>query len=282
MLGRTLVTLLVTMIAVSGLGVLAVSLLPDPPATATAAPPATATVLTAANAVQGGTLLTMEDVGSREVPTAELPEGVIRDSQAARMDVVGAMVRRSIPAGEPLRAEALLRPGDHGFLAAVLSPGRRAVTVGVDAVTGTAGLIWPGDRVDVILTQSLEEAEQPIGRRVLGERVLSAVRVIAVDRSLVQGAQPGGVVDPMRDANRTVTLEVSADEATRVAVASRLGKLSLSVRAAGTPASADAVPLHVWGGDVSPALAGARGNASGGSAVRVFKGTQNVEEIRFR
>ncbi|MCK8785752.1 Flp pilus assembly protein CpaB [Roseomonas sp. NAR14] len=274
--------LIIGLVLVSGLGVAAVMLTPEPPAAAMAeAPPARVAVLVAANPVQGGTLLRIEDVGAREVAPGELPEDAIRDTQAARLEVAGAMVRRSLPAGDLLRAGALLRPGDHGFLAAVLAPGARAVTVGVDAVSGTAGLIWPGDRVDVILTQTLDEGEQPPGRRVLGERVLNAVRVIAVDRSLVQGAQPGGLADPLREGNRTVTLEVSAEQATRVAVAARLGRLSLSVRAAGTPAGpAEAMPMRVWGGDVSPGLMA--GRSGGGSAVRVFKGPQNVEEIRFR
>jgi len=83
------------------------------------------------------------------------------------------MVRQSLPAGTPILPGAVIRPGDHGFLAAVLRPGMRAVSVGVDAVTGTAGLIWPGDRVDLLLTQSLSGANLPPGRQVAAETVLS-------------------------------------------------------------------------------------------------------------
>ena len=83
-----------------------------------------------------------------------------------------------------------MRPGDHGFLAAVLKQGMRAVTVGVDAVSGTAGLIWPGDRVDVILTQSMDDPKLPPGRRVAAETVLQDARVIAIDQVLVQGGVP--------------------------------------------------------------------------------------------
>ena len=100
----------------------------------------------------------------------------------------GAMVRRSLSAGDPLRSGDVMRPGDHGFLSAVLEPGMRAVTVGVDAITGAAGLIWPGDRVDLILTQTIQEASMPMGHRVAAETVLSNVRVIAIDQQLVQGA----------------------------------------------------------------------------------------------
>ena len=70
------------------------------------------------------------------------------------------MVRRSMVADEPVLPADVMRPGDHGFLAAVLEPGRLAVTVGVDAITGTAGLIWPGDHVDLILTQSMSRRQR--------------------------------------------------------------------------------------------------------------------------
>ena len=69
------------------------------------------------------------------------------------LGVAGAMVRRSLAPNEPILAGDVLNPGDRGFLAAVLGTGMRAVTVGVDPVSGTAGLIWPGDHVDVVLTQ---------------------------------------------------------------------------------------------------------------------------------
>ena len=104
----------------------------------------------------------------------------------------------------------------------------RAVTVGVDAITGSAGLIWPGDRVDLILTQTIAGATTPIGRRVAAETVLSDVRVIAIDQQLVQGAE----ANASDDQARTVTFEVTQEQAERVSVAIRLGRLSLSVRSA--------------------------------------------------
>jgi pilus assembly protein CpaB len=284
-----LVLIVVVLVGVAGLGLLGVvALAPPPPApeAAPAAPPQRATMLVAARAVQAGTLLKPEDISAREVLAADLPLDALRDTQDARMDMIGAMVRRTLVPGEPLRLEGVLRPGENGFLAAVLAPGMRAVTVGVDAVTGTAGLIWPGDRVDLILTQAFEEAETTPARRVAGESVLHAARVIAVDRHLVQGMQPGAVGDSLRESNRTVTLEVTPEQATRVAVASRLGRLSLALRAAGTPIEERVVQRPVWGGDVSGAFApvgtGASAAAAGGATVRVFGGPGRVEEIRFR
>ena len=74
----------------------------------------------------------------------------------------------------------------------MLTPGARAISVGVDAITGTGGLIWPGDRVDLILTQELNEKNAPLARRFVGETVLNDVRVVAVDQSIAQGAVASG------------------------------------------------------------------------------------------
>jgi pilus assembly protein CpaB len=100
------------------------------------------------------------------------------------------MIRRSVSEGQPILPSDVVRPGDHGFLAAVPGPNMRAITVAVDAVSGTAGLIWPGDRIDLILTQMLDDPALAAGRRVAAETVLSDVRVIAVDQQIVQGQAP--------------------------------------------------------------------------------------------
>jgi pilus assembly protein CpaB len=284
-----LMLIVVVMVGLAGLGLLAVvALAPPPPpaAVAAAAPPARVSLLVAARGAQAGTLLKPEDLAAREMPLEDLPAGAMRDSPEARIELIGAMLRRTLAAGDVLRLDAVLRPGENGFLAAVLAPGMRAVTVGVDAVTGTAGLIWPGDRVDVILTQAFDENDIAPARRVAGEAVLTAARVIAVDRHLVQGMQPGAVGDSLRDNNRTITIEVTPEQATRVAVATRLGRLSLALRAAGTAVEETIAQRPVWGGDVSGAFtpAGAASAASGGTGarIRVFGGPGRVEEIQFR
>lgn len=284
-----LILIVVMIVGVAGMGLLGVIALappPPPPAVAGAAPPARVNVLVAARGVQAGTLLKPEDLMSRDTPAEDMPVGAMRDTPEARVEMIGAMVRRTLSQGEVLRLDAVLRPGENGFLAAVLAPGMRAVTVGVDAVTGTAGLIWPGDRVDVILTQAFDETDIAPARRVAGEAVLTAARVIAVDRHLVQGMQPGAVGDSLRDTNRTVTIEVSPEQATRLAVATRLGRLSLALRAAGTALEESIAQRPVWGGDVSGAFApsgpASAASAGTGARIRVFGGPGRVEEIQFR
>lgn len=251
---------------------------PPPPA------PARVTVLAAARPLRAGALLAPADIAPLEVEADALPEGSQRNEAAIRAELVGAMIRRSLSAGEPLRAGDLLRPGDRGFLAAILAPGMRAISIGTDAVSGAAGLIWPGDRVDLVLTQALDDQALPASRKVAGETVLADLRVIAIDQLLVQGAT--GLEPGAERTARTVTLEVTPLQAERVAVSARLGRLSLAVRSAeATPASASpmpATPTVTWAGDVSPALrGGAKRDGAPPRPLRVYQGTAKTEEFRF-
>jgi pilus assembly protein CpaB len=246
---------------------------------ATAMPSQKIVVLVAAHAIHAGTLLRPEDLVAKEMPRTEAGADATPDTSEARHDLSGAMVRRGFGVGELVRQADVMRPGDHGFLAAVLLPGMRALTVGVDAITGTAGLIWPGDRVDLILTQVLPDTAASPGHRVAAETVLTDVRVIAIDQQLVQGAAPGSSEQPAR----TVTLEVNREQAERVSVATRLGRLSLAVRSADVPRGQAAVvtpPGTVWASDVSAALG--RGAApTEEHAVRVFSGAADGKEFHF-
>ena len=217
-------------------------------------PPLTTSYLVAARALPSGTLARDEDFVAKSVPVAQVPPGSIMDSPDARTSLRGALVRIYLDAGAPIVADSILRPRERGFLATVLEQGSRAVSVGVDPVSGVSGLIWPGDRVDVILIQELGD-KAPLSRRVMGETVLGNVRIIAVDQDMAQGAPPAGNAAAGKLA-RTVTLQVLPEEAEKLAVAERLGKLLLSIRsAADQPSVANDDKVTTFGRDVSPALA---------------------------
>jgi pilus assembly protein CpaB len=241
-----------------------------------AAPQPKAQILVAAHAVQAGTLLKYDDIQPREILASTMPSGARTDTAQARAELVGSMIRRSLQPQEALLPTDLLHPGDHGFLAAVLQPGMRATTVGVDAVSGTAGLIWPGDHVDLILTEVSEDPAVSAAHRASAETVLADVRVIAIDQQLMQGAA-GATTD--QSTARTVTLEVTEEQAERTELAARLGHLSLSVRAADAgPNKAGGTPSTTWGGDVSPALNQGR---TAGRMMRIYQGTSDAKELRF-
>jgi pilus assembly protein CpaB len=253
--------------------------------------PATARVLAAARTLRPGALMKPEDLTSVDLAQSAVPEGARPDTSTARAELLGAMVRRTVPAGDVLLPIHVMRAGERGFLAAVLEPGMRATTVGVDSVTGTAGLIWPGDHVDLILTQTLDDPKAPLGRRISGETVLHNVRVIAIDQELMQGATASAVTtNGGGPQSRTVTLEVSPDNAERVAVATRLGHLSLSVISADTsdgPTTTETTlkpgehaPI-TWGGDVSAALQTGRKTDPASGSMHMYEGGADAKEIHF-
>ena len=261
---------------------------PVPVAVAVAAPvavPVTASLLAAAHTLRPGVLLKPEDLTTVVAAQSAVPEGARIDTPTTRAELLGAMLRRTVAAGEVLLPMHVMRAGERGFLAAVLGPGLRATTVGVDAVSGTAGLIWPGDHVDLILTETLDDPGAPLGRRIAGETVLHNIRVIAIDQELMQGATvPSTPAIGGMPQSRTVTLEVSPANAERVAVATRLGKLSLSVisaDAADGPVQAAAQAPVTWGGDVSTALQSGRKTDPGSGSVHMYEGSADVKEVRF-
>jgi pilus assembly protein CpaB len=242
-------------------------------------PPTTTTLLVATHEVRAGSLLKLDDLGGKEMPVGSAPPGATPDSPEARRSLAGGMVRRGLAVGEVISNEDVMRPGDHGFLAAVLRPGMRAVTVGVDAISGSAGLIWPGDRVDVIMTQAIEEATLPLGRRVAAETVLRDARVIAIDQDLVQGATPGNA---STQTARTVTLEVTQEQGERVQVATRIGRLSLAVRSAElsqNPPQPDRRPT--FASDVSHALAADAPVRDQPKTIHIYGGSAAGKEFRF-
>ena len=189
-------------------------------------------ILVASEPLQAGTLLKDTDLKERELPSSDVTSIDLVATDDNRAEVRGAMLRTYLEAGQLVHRTDILRPRDRGFLAAVLSPGTRAISIGVDATTGASGLISPGDLVDIILTQEFARGETTAGRRVVAETVLNKVRVIAVDQQIAQGAPTSSSqsMATMQRVASNVSLEVTPEQAAKVVVASHLGKLTLTVR----------------------------------------------------
>lgn len=256
-------------------------------------------ILVAAQPLQAGTLLKDTDLRERDVPPDAVPDGSFPVTDDSRAEIRGAMLRHYLDAGAPVIQADVLRPRDRGFLAAVLSPGTRAVSIGVTAKSGASGLISPGDLVDVILTQEFQRGDTPAGHRVVAETVLTLIRVIAVDQQIAQGVPAETPAGTAVHVASTVTLQVTPEQANRVAVAERLGQLLLTVRpiegeagphpivAAGGTAP-EAVPpsggpvrpasASVFGADVSAALSHDEPAAS--PHMRLVQGDK-VSEVTF-
>lgn len=204
----------------------------------------------AAHPLPAGTLAREEDFTTRSAPAGNIPSGAIVDSADARIGLRGSLVRRWLDTGTPITAADVLRPRDRGFLASVLEPGTRAISINVDAETGVSGLIWPGDHVDVVLTHDMPNADP--AHKTVSETVLQDIRVIAIDQKIVQGAPDNNT--SAGALARTVTLQVAPEQVEKITVGEGLGKLALAMRSAVQQQEA-AVPGTVFGSDVSAALA---------------------------
>ena len=136
----------------------------DPPAVAAAPEPVLRkAVLVAAADLAVGSFVQPDSLRWQDWPDVAVPETYLVRGQGDEAQFVGAVVRRPLIVGQPLTAGSVVKPGERGFLAAVLEPGMRAISVPVDEAAGNAGLIFPGDRVDLILTQTLSADGDPAG-----------------------------------------------------------------------------------------------------------------------
>ncbi len=190
-----------------------------------AAEPQGPKVLVAQRALPTGTIITADSISFQDWPEELVRDAYFIDGEADMGKLLGTVVRFPVTAGQPVTQGALVSPGDRGFLAAALGPGMRAVTIPVSAKTGVAGFVFPGDRVDLVLTQSVKGTSgEPLR---VSETVLRNLRVLATDQSTETETVDGKTV--VR-AFRTVTVEVTPRIAEKVAVAETIGTISLSLR----------------------------------------------------
>jgi pilus assembly protein CpaB len=183
-------------------------------------------VLVAQRALPVGTIITADSISFQAWPKDMVQDAYfIDDPETDMQKLIGTVVRFPITAGQPVTRGALVAPGDRGFLAAALGPGMRAITIPVSAKTGVAGFVFPGDHVDLVLTQQVRGGEgTPLKA---AETILKNLRVLATDQSTTTETVEGKSV--VRTSS-TVTLEVTPRIAEKVTVAQTIGQLSLSLR----------------------------------------------------
>jgi len=229
-----------------------------PQARAAAAPEITGpTILVATRQLPVGTIVGPDSFRFQPWPKELVEKAYFLKDKTDVNTLVGTVVRYPITAGQPLTQGALVHPDDRGFLAAALGPGMRAVTVKVSQEQGVAGFVFPGDRVDVVLTQtiSVEEGSSfPDKQIVTAETIIRNVRILATDQRYDAEDETGKT--PVRTFG-SVTLEATPEIAEKIAVAQDMGKLSLALR-----------PLAESAGELDAAIASGDVNvpAKGGSA----------------
>ncbi|AIT81335.1 Flp pilus assembly protein CpaB [Novosphingobium pentaromativorans] len=224
---KKLVLLVVALLIAAGTAFVARSMFAGasaPQADAAPAAPTGPKVLVAQRALPVGTIITADAISFQDWPSELVKDAYFIDGEADMSKLLGTVVRFPLTAGQPVTQGSLVAPGDRGFLAAALGPGMRAVTIPVSAKTGVGGFVFPGDRVDLVLTQQVKGEGDPLRT---SETILRNLRVLATDQTTDNEVVDGKTVVK---AFRTVTIEVTPRIAEKVAVAQEIGTLSLSLR----------------------------------------------------
>jgi len=183
-------------------------------------------ILVASKAIEVGSKVMPGDLKWQGWPKGAIdPSFVSKQAapQALEDMTEGAVARVPLASGEPVTGQKVIKAEGAGFMAAVLTPGKRAVGVKLSEQAGAGGFILPNDRVDVIMTRKLGNNEMGIPAY-RAATVLRDVRVLAVAQT-TQGEE-----DAKNILGKTATLELTAQQAEVLALAEAMGDLSLSLR----------------------------------------------------
>jgi pilus assembly protein CpaB len=236
MRARTLILLIVALVLAGGTTMMARVWLASQRQTAAEAAPIAMpmpakSVLVARGGIQRGQLLKPDDLMWEPWPEGGVDKNYILLGTRTPDAFAGWVARLPISGGEPLTESKIVAPGNRGFLAAVLRAGTRAVSVPINITSGISGFIFPGDQVDLVITYSVQETPKtgvanpgPLLDHKVSETVLHDIRVIGIDQKLDSKA---GEINPNL---KTATLEVTPKQSEIIALATEMGKLSLSLR----------------------------------------------------
>ncbi len=149
---------------------------------------------------------------------------------SADAELLNAIVRSPIVQGEPINEGKLVKAGESGVMAALLRPGMRAVTTRISVDTAAGGFIQPGDRVDIILTQTIQrnrDANNQGGneRVYIADTIFQNVHVLAIDQTFSTSAESGATT-----IGSTATFEMSQGDSELLQEAVAKGDLSLTLR----------------------------------------------------
>lgn len=183
-------------------------------------------VLVATKQLPVGTIIGPDEFRYQPWPQDLVEDAYFIEGKVDQAKLVGSVVRTAVSAGQPVTQGALIQPGDRGFLAAALSPGMRAVTVPVQITSSVAGFIFPGDHIDLMLTQTVPGGGDGPPLKV-SETVMRNLRVLATDQRTNPLGEDGR---PVVTTYSNVTLEVSQRMAEKITVAQTLGAMSMSLR----------------------------------------------------
>ncbi len=196
------------------------------------------TIVVAARPLRFGMQLKPDNLKEIPWPGASIPEGGFSSIEDLLTKEGERLVLSAIEPNEPIYKWKVTGPGARATLSAIVEEGMRAVAIKINDVLGVAGFVLPGDRVDIMLTRSRTTEGTATDILLQNVKVL-AINQLADDRT--NKPTPA----------RTITVEVDTVDAQKLALASRVGTLSLALRSAGSVDAAQ--PKRVTLQDLNPA-----------------------------
>lgn len=207
-------------------------------------------VYVAARDIPIGAKITANMITTRPWPEhLVLPDFVVGQSEGQR--ILETIARANFNRDEPINKTKLVNPSDPNFLAGELPSGKRVVTIQTDEIAGVAGFVFPGDHVDVLVTheiyrenvtaEDLEDTRLRMSelQEEVTETLLYDIRVLAVDQRATGGVnEEKGIIIP-----RSVSLEVSLEDAQKLRLAEEIGHLSLALRSVEDKEKAERVAI---------------------------------------
>lgn len=229
-------------------------------------------VLVAARDLPVGTTLSAGDLKWQVWPGDSFPGAILREPDQNAAEALTGRLTNRVAAGQPVLQSYVFKEGRGNLVAATLEKGMRAIAIPVKANTMAGGFVSPGDYVDVVLTYQVRinrgdsEESQVMVNRYASETILSNIRVVAVDQEATRDQDKAKIA-------KTVTLAVDTKGAEKVALASEMGDITLSLRGIGddSPPSVSEPTTDVQVSRVMQDIARARGG--NGSSVRVYSGS---------
>jgi pilus assembly protein CpaB len=242
-------------------------------------------VYVASRQIPIGTKITEQMLTTQPWPEhLQVPGFVVGPEEGRKL--VGMVTRAQFERDEPLVSSKLVNPEDPNFLANALPEGKRMVTIETDVVSAVGGFVFPGDRVDVLFTYNVDLAEMSgEGREYEGidkvdatETLLYNIRVLAVDQQATAGINPEkGIIVP-----RSVSLEVTPEDAQKIRLAEEIGDLSLTLRSLKDKDSTATVPVVDQTVISAEDWAARAGNKSGGKPKASAGGSSKEDELGIR
>src|SRR3990167_259943 len=186
-------------------------------------------VLVATRNIPAGTPLKSPDMKWIKWPKQAFSPLFLTEDETKIEDIIGSITKQNINEGYPITLAALIPKGEVSALTRTIQPGKRAFTIDISIASALAGLVKPGDRVDIILTYNISTSRTK--KEFASETILHHLKVIAVDQAILydESSAVSSKISRSYSSSTRVTLEVTPKEAEILAAATSIGTLSLSL-----------------------------------------------------